>query len=244
MDVTIIVTTTFMASLTKKSNSKFWFACFRDRGGKQHRRSTGETNERKALEIARRYEQVAQRKLKPAKFRETLVDHARQRESMVLGPECRLTCMVGARSRAETQPILSRKYTLADYLELNLIERMQRHGDMEVKEPIGADFTSSQTQTEGISFWGRIVEKAKLKPSQHQLVHRLFCCYWDRFFVPFEFWTYPAMEACLTEILMEKHAIADSVRVGNLRQLVKRLKLQKSSHIIVRQFVRRATRTV
>jgi hypothetical protein len=134
-------------------------------------------------------------------------------------------------------PFYREKYTLADYLELNLIERMQRHGDMEVKDSIWADFTSSQTQTEGISFWGRIVEKAKLKPSQHQLVHRLFCCYWDRFFVPFEFWTYPAMEACLTEILMEKHAIADSVRVGNLRQLVKRLKLQKSSHIIVRQFV-------
>jgi integrase len=78
MDVTIIVTTTFMASLTKKSNSKFWFACFRDRGGKQHRRSTGETNERKALEIARRYEQVAQHKLKPAKFRETLVELYRE----------------------------------------------------------------------------------------------------------------------------------------------------------------------
>jgi len=141
-------------------------------------------------------------------------------------------------------PFYREKYTLADYLELNLIERMQRHGDMEVKDPIWADFTSSQTQTEGISFWGRIVEKAKLKPSQHQLVHRLFCCYWDRFFVPFEFCTDPAMEACLTDFLMDKHAIADSVRVGNLRQLVKRLKLQKSSHIIVRQFVRRATRTV
>jgi integrase len=67
-----------MASLTKKPNSKFWFACFRDRGAKQHRRSTGETNERKALEIARRYEQVAQRKLKPAKFRETLVELYRE----------------------------------------------------------------------------------------------------------------------------------------------------------------------
>ena len=84
-------------------------------------------------------------------------------------------------------PFYREKYTLADYLELNLVERMQNHGDMEVKDPIWADFTSSQTQTEGISFLGRIVEKAKLKPSQHQLVHRLFCCYWDRFFVPFEF---------------------------------------------------------
>jgi integrase len=67
-----------MASLTKKPNSKFWFACFRDRGGKQRRRSTGETSERKAMEIARRYEQVAQHKLKPAKFRETLLEVYRE----------------------------------------------------------------------------------------------------------------------------------------------------------------------
>jgi integrase len=67
-----------MASLTKKPNSKFWFACFRDRGGKQRRRSTGETSERKAMEIARRYEQVAQHKLKPAKFRETLLELYRE----------------------------------------------------------------------------------------------------------------------------------------------------------------------
>ena len=67
-----------MASLTKKPHSKFWFACFRDRGGKQHRRSTGETNERKAIEIARRYEQVAQHKVKPAKFRETLLELYRE----------------------------------------------------------------------------------------------------------------------------------------------------------------------
>ena len=67
-----------MASLTKKPNSKFWFACFRDREGKQRRRSTGETNQRKAMEIARRYEQVAQHKLKPAKFRETLLELYRE----------------------------------------------------------------------------------------------------------------------------------------------------------------------
>ena len=67
-----------MASLTKKPNSKFWFACFRDREGKQRRRSTGETNQRKAMEIARRYEQVVQHKLKPAKFRETLLELYRE----------------------------------------------------------------------------------------------------------------------------------------------------------------------
>jgi integrase len=63
-----------MASLTKKPNSRYWFACFRDANAKQHRRSTGVTNRRKALEIARSYEQIAQHKLKPAKFRQTLVE--------------------------------------------------------------------------------------------------------------------------------------------------------------------------
>ena len=47
-------------------------------GGKQHRRSTGETNKGKAFEVARGYEQVAQHKLKPAKFRETLQELYRE----------------------------------------------------------------------------------------------------------------------------------------------------------------------
>ena len=72
---------------------------------------------------------------------------------------------------------------------------------------------------------------------QHQAVHRLFCCYWDRFYVPFEFWTYPAMEACFIEILKSKGAACDSVSEGNLRQLVARFNLKKSKHVIVREFV-------
>src|ERR1700730_16814537 len=67
-----------MASLTKKVHSKYWFACFRDLDGRQRRRSTGETNEKKAREIAQRYELVAQRKLRPHKARETLSDLYRQ----------------------------------------------------------------------------------------------------------------------------------------------------------------------
>jgi integrase len=61
-----------MASITKKPRSRFWFACFRDLHGYQHRRSTGQTDRKKALEIARHYELVAQRRLKPQKVRETL----------------------------------------------------------------------------------------------------------------------------------------------------------------------------
>jgi integrase len=66
------VANTSMASLTKKPHSKYWFACFRDLNGRQRRKSTGETNEKKARQIAQHYEQVAQRKLKPHKARQTL----------------------------------------------------------------------------------------------------------------------------------------------------------------------------
>src|SRR5262245_56839112 len=126
------------------------------------------------------------------------------------------------------KPFYREKYTLADYLELNLLERIQINGGAELKDPYWTDFTSFKTQTEGLSFWQRIDEKAKLKPAQHQAVHRLFCCYWDRFDPPFEFWTYPAMVASFCEILKRKDANYNSVSEGNLRQLVARLDLEKS----------------
>jgi integrase len=67
-----------MASLIKKPNSRFLWACFRDAQGRQFRRSTGVTNERKAREIARVYENEAKGKIKPSKFRQVLVDLHRE----------------------------------------------------------------------------------------------------------------------------------------------------------------------
>jgi integrase len=67
-----------MASLTKKPHSKYWFACFRDRAGRQRRKSTGETNEKKARAIAQQYEQMAQQKLPRHKARETLSELYRE----------------------------------------------------------------------------------------------------------------------------------------------------------------------
>ena len=67
-----------MASLIKKPNTRFWWACFRDAHGRQRRKSTGVTNERKAREIARQYEQTAKHKVQPARFRQTLIDLYRE----------------------------------------------------------------------------------------------------------------------------------------------------------------------
>ena len=135
------------------------------------------------------------------------------------------------------KPFYRETYTLAQYCELNLVEGIQTRGDAELKHPYWRDFTTFQTQTEGLPFLNRIVEKAKLEPVQHQTVHRIFCCYWDRLFIPFEFWTYSAMEACLIEILKSKRARYNSVSEGNLRRFVATFNLKKSKHVIVREFV-------
>ena len=49
-----------MASLSKSPESKFWIACFRDSAGKQYRRSTHETNRRRAQAVAEEFESAAQ----------------------------------------------------------------------------------------------------------------------------------------------------------------------------------------
>jgi hypothetical protein len=67
-----------MASVTKKSRSKYWFACFRDLQGKQRRLSTKQTDRKKAMKIAEQYEQISQRKLPVHTVRQTLTALARE----------------------------------------------------------------------------------------------------------------------------------------------------------------------
>jgi integrase len=67
-----------MASLTRKPNSKFWFACFRDVNGRQRHNSTHTTDRKKAIKIAEQYEAVAKRTLPARSVRETLAELYRE----------------------------------------------------------------------------------------------------------------------------------------------------------------------
>src|SRR5258708_38974358 len=67
-----------MASLIKKPNSKYWFACFRDVNGRQCRRSTGETNEKKARAVAQAAESIAQKRFRPRRARQMLSELFRE----------------------------------------------------------------------------------------------------------------------------------------------------------------------
>jgi integrase len=60
-----------MASLIKKPSSRYFFACFRDMNGSQRRRTTGQTDRKKAQRIADHYEDLAQRRIKSSRVRET-----------------------------------------------------------------------------------------------------------------------------------------------------------------------------
>jgi integrase len=61
-----------MASITLKPTSRYWYACFRDRNGKQHRISTHETRKSVAQKIAERYELAATRNTSRKALWETL----------------------------------------------------------------------------------------------------------------------------------------------------------------------------
>lgn len=67
-----------MASLAHYPNSPYWIACFRDENRKQCRRSTHETNRRRAQDIADTMEQVAKRKLNARRIREVVNDIYRE----------------------------------------------------------------------------------------------------------------------------------------------------------------------
>jgi integrase len=67
-----------MASLTKKSTSPFFFACFRDHTGRQCRRSTFETNPKLAQKVADMYEGIARRKINAKRIRKTVQELCRE----------------------------------------------------------------------------------------------------------------------------------------------------------------------
>jgi integrase len=67
-----------MASVIRQPTSKFFTAAFRDASGKQIRRTTGETDKKRALAVAEQLERAAQGKGKPQRVRQAFVDFYRE----------------------------------------------------------------------------------------------------------------------------------------------------------------------
>lgn len=63
-----------MASLWKHPNSPYWTACFTGKDGRRMKRSTKETNQKKALKLAEQYEEAARKRRTFTQVREVLQD--------------------------------------------------------------------------------------------------------------------------------------------------------------------------
>jgi integrase len=101
-----------MASIWKREKSKFWTACFTDKSGRQLKRSTKETDRRKALAIANDYERVARERMTRTKIQDVISDLFR-RTNLVTLESTSATDFYGrwiARKRLETA-----KSTIAKY---------------------------------------------------------------------------------------------------------------------------------
>jgi integrase len=59
-----------MASVIRYPSGRYWIAAFRDASGRQHRRTTRETDKKRAQAVAEKYEMAAKRKGSPQRVRQ------------------------------------------------------------------------------------------------------------------------------------------------------------------------------
>lgn len=67
-----------MASITRKTTSKYWIACFTDHTGKQRQKSTKQTDRRKAIKAAEQFETAYREKMGEAQARRILESMLRE----------------------------------------------------------------------------------------------------------------------------------------------------------------------
>jgi hypothetical protein len=127
-----------MATVIRQPGSRYWIAAFRDATGKQHRRSTGETQKTRALEVAKQFERAGKGKGNPHRVRATFADFYREHFGIELSfSNVRTYCQNWLATRkAETRPATYSRYektierfleTLGDSAEKDLNEVTKSH---------------------------------------------------------------------------------------------------------------------
>ena len=106
-----------MASIAKSPKSRYWIAAFRDASGKQIRRSTRETDRKRALAVALAFERAAKSKGSPQRVRQVLSEFLRDHFSgdQALPQATLAACCQQwlAARKAETSPGTHRHYEVA-----------------------------------------------------------------------------------------------------------------------------------
>jgi hypothetical protein len=125
-------------------------------------------------------------------------------------------------------------YTLREYNTTILAGRLRlSHGDTLSDQGLMAFWTDASLSKGGKEFDIALIKELRLKPMEINVVHRVFCLFWDRHTPPLEFWSHPPSVTLLNYVLQEK-GLSAQVTEESLKKLALRLNLRKSPHTIVR----------
>jgi hypothetical protein len=101
-----------MASLIKYPSGRYWIAAFRDSSGRQHRRTTRETDRKRALAVAEQYERAAKSNGNPQRVRQILSEFLRDHydQELPFSSVSDFTKQWLAARKSETSPGTHRRY--------------------------------------------------------------------------------------------------------------------------------------
>jgi hypothetical protein len=126
-------------------------------------------------------------------------------------------------------------YTVQQFHELHFTEDMREGGKKAFKDPFWSALLV-QKQLEGdLQFIQHISVLVNQPPLEFHAVMRLFCIYWDRLEIPFEFWTYSA----ISNFLRHDFRIIGPALVpssNTVKQWAHRLALSTARPLVVTEF--------
>jgi hypothetical protein len=125
-------------------------------------------------------------------------------------------------------------YTLRGYNAAILAGRLRlSHGDTLSDQGLMAFWMDASLGKGGKEFDAALAKEMRLNPREINVVHRVFCLFWDRHTPPLEFWSHPPSVTLLNYVLQEK-GLDPRITEESLKKLALRLNLRKSPHTIVR----------
>jgi hypothetical protein len=116
-------------------------------------------------------------------------------------------------------------FTAAEFCEVHFSEEAKKHGAEEIKNPFWNELFYFKKETGDLLFYTHLPILVNQPPLEMRQAMRLYCAWWDRFWVPMEFWSAEASSRYLEEKLgaIDRHGIAPSAE--RLRQWRHRLGL-------------------
>jgi hypothetical protein len=126
-------------------------------------------------------------------------------------------------------------YTAQQFHELHFTEAMRAGGKKAFQDPFWTPLVVQKQMEGDMQFLQHIPILVNQPPLELHAVMRLFCIYWDRYEIPFSFWSYPAIAAFLRHSF--RNIGSDQApKLDTIKQWAHRLQLSPDSPLVVTEF--------